>query len=186
MQRGYLHGAALAAVLLLSPTIAPGQIAEPAGGEIALTQQLALDAWSLGYPEGWVQNVQQLPVVATDVGAVATMQRNAPLPPGGVAIGIIPPGGYGALGLPELTSAEEGIVALAGVFGGDGTVEPFAADRPAFTRALVGTTRVPPATRLVAFEVGGSVFSLLVVAEDFDATIVLLQAMIASAVVSGG
>ncbi|MGD9740004.1 MAG: hypothetical protein AB7U48_11460 [Bauldia sp.] len=146
-----------------------------------LTETFAGDGWTISHPAGWIVNVQALPALATDEAALATMQRNAPLPDGGITIGIIPPGLYGALGVTPTASAAETMDLVAAVFGGEGTVEPFeGTPYVAFARDLVGTTRVPPMTKLITAEVDGEVVTFLVVAEDFAAVTPLIQAIVGS------
>ena len=109
------------------------------------------------------------------------MQRNAPLPEGGITIGIIPPAMYAPLGIEPAATAAETIELLATFFGGEGTVLPFeGTPYVAFSRELEGTTRVPAMTRLITAEVGGGVAAFLVVAEDFEAVTPLIQAIVGS------
>ncbi|MCW5717721.1 MAG: hypothetical protein KIS68_07815 [Bauldia sp.] len=148
---------------------------------VELAERYTGDGWSISHPSGWIVDVQALPALATDADALATMQRNAPLPPGGITIGIVPPGMYGALGLDPSATAEAAIVEIAEFFGGEGTVEPFTGtSHMAFARALEGTTRVPPMTTLIVAEVSGGVVTFLVVAEDFAAVTPLVEAIVSS------
>lgn len=146
-----------------------------------LTERYVGDGWSVSHPAGWIVNVQALPALATDEAALATMQRNAPLPAGGITIGIIPPSMYGAIGLTPSTAAADAIQEIAAFFGGAGMVTEFPVEGvAAFIRPLEGTTRVPPMTQLVVAEVAGGVVAFLVVAEDFVGATPLVQAIVAS------
>lgn len=169
----------LALILLAAPALA--QDVQP------LTETFTVEGnWSVAYPAGWVTDVNALPFLATSDDAVATMQENAPLPEGGIAIGIVPPDAYPLLGLTFENSAEATIALLAGFFGGATAIEQVqGASMTAFATPLIGTTRVPADSHLLVFETGGTVFAFLVAVADFEAALPLLLAIAESVEVEG-
>lgn len=175
-----LVGIALVAGLLFSGAATAQQ------GPAALTETLALPGGhTIGYPAGWLVNLTGLPIIATNAGVVATMQRNVALPDGGIGFGVIPPAGASLLGITYTPSAEEMIAAYAAFFGGETAITPLdGATMPAFVTPLTGSSRLPPGARLVTFETGGEAFAILVVAADFEFVLPLLHAMMGS--VGGG
>lgn len=176
-----------AAIALAGPQVATAQ-APATAGVPELTQTFIYKGkWGFRVPAGWQWNSDlAFPYLANGPGAAETMERGAPIPPGGVAIGIFPQDLLGALGLIYTPSAEALAASLAGWLGGEIALVPFEGNPgPAFTTSLVGSGAAPPNSHLVVYETGGAAFAWLVVTEDFAAASDTLRALIASTVVLG-
>lgn len=143
--------------------------------------------WGFRVPAGWQWNSDlAFPYLANGPEAAATMEQGAPIPPGGVAIGIFPQDLMPALGLIYTPSAEAMAASLAGWLGGEIDIVPLGGTAgPAFMTSLVNSAAVAPNSHLVVYETGGAAFALLVVTLDFDAHADTIRAMIASTVVLG-
>jgi hypothetical protein len=173
------------AMALAVPQVATAQA--PAGVPELTQTFIYKGMWGFRVPAGWQWNSElSFPYVANGPAAAETMERGAPIPPGGIAIGIFPQDLLGALGLIYTPSAEALAASLAAWLGGEIALVPFEGNPgPAFTTSLVGSAAAPPNSHLVVYETGGAAFAWLVVTEDFAAASDTLRALIASTVVLG-
>ncbi|MCW5718601.1 MAG: hypothetical protein KIS68_12300 [Bauldia sp.] len=179
-----LAGAAMA---LAVPQIAIAQAPVPATLPELTQSFLYKGMWGFRVPAGWQWNSElSFPYLANGPEAAATMERGAPLPPGGIAIGIFPQDLLSALGLIYTPSVEELAASLAAWLGGDINLMPLEGTaEPALTTSLSGSAAVPPNSQLVVYQAGGAAFAMVVITADFAAAADTIRAMIASTVVLG-
>lgn len=136
---------------------------------------------SINYPGGWVTDVSALPLIASSQEAAEALKFGTALPDGEIVIGLVPaPDLPAVVGLRAPDSAQELIDGLASFFGGETMVEPFdGLVYPALYTPLIGTTRLPQNSHLLAFGFAAEdgLIAFLVVTEDLDAYIPLLSEM---------
>lgn len=174
MRRRIGRMAAAALVALAVATGATAQMPE-------LTERYQGDGWTVAYPEGWLVLVDDPPLLGNAEGMLATVQRGADPPEGGIAIGVFPASVLEALGVPAAASVADLLAGIASQFNGtQGDPRPLDGwALPAYAMTL--SVPADSETWAIAAKTStGGLIGLVVSAVDMATALPIAQAIVAS------